>query len=317
LPVEGLRVRGVTSKDIRAPNLSELYAAPVSTRLPNFFDRKQNKSVIALQSVMGNLDLKPEEARNTSIGIALSGNPLLPGLGFSVDWYKIKVKKLIGTLSAQQIVDFCYDNILPTCDAFNLNVTNGGDNYINVTPFNFGYIKTNGLDIEASYRWQRPLGLPGNVTLRGLATHIAKYITDTGLPNTIPVDTAGVNTGNTPSWKWLAVQSYNIDRVNLFVQERWFSDGLVNNHNWIECQTDCPTNRIPLDRQLHPTIEDNSMKGAFYFDIGGSVKINDKIEAYGKIDNLFDRDPVLGLMANPSLYDMVGRMYRAGVRFRF
>ena len=317
LPFEGLRARGVTSKDIRAPNLSELYAAPVSTRLPNFFDRMQNRNVIALQSVMGNPDLKPEVARNTSLGIALSGNSKLPGFGFSVDWYKIKVKKLIGTLSAQQIVDFCYDNVLPTCDAFDLNVTNGGDNYINVVPFNFGYIKTSGWDIEASYRWDRPLGLPGGLTMRGLATHIAEFITDLGLPNTIPTDTAGVNQGTTPYWKFLTVQTYTNDRFSLFTQQRWFSDGLVNNHNWIECQTSCPINRAPLQNSLHPTIEDNSMKGAFYFDLGGTVKINDKIEAYGKIDNLFDRDPVLGLMANPSLYDMVGRMYRAGVRFRF
>jgi outer membrane receptor protein involved in Fe transport len=59
------------------------------------------------------------------------------------------------------------------------------------------------------------------------------------------------------------------------------------------------------------------MKGAFYVDLGGSFKITHKIEAYAKVDNLFDRDPVLGLFANPSLYDMVGRMYRAGVRFNF
>lgn len=316
LPFEGLRIRGVTSKDVRAPNLSELYAAPVSTRLPQFFDIKQGKQVIVLQSVAGNPNLKPEVAHNTSVGIALAGNPLLPGLGLSVDWYKIKVKGLIGTLSAQQIVDFCYDNVLPTCDAFNLN-NSAGENYINVVPFNFGYIKTIGWDIEASYRWQRPLGLPGSFTLRGLATHIEEFITDQGLPNTIPADTAGVNQGTTPDWKWLAMQSYTNDRFTLYMQQRWFSDGLVNNHNWIECQTNCPTNRTALERQLHPTIEDNSMKGAFYFDIGASVKINDKIEAYGKVDNLFDRDPVLGLMANPSLYDMVGRMYRAGVRFRF
>ncbi|KAK0331119.1 hypothetical protein LTR94_030170, partial [Friedmanniomyces endolithicus] len=38
LPVDGFRLRGVTSKDVRAPNLSELFAAPVTTTLPNFFD---------------------------------------------------------------------------------------------------------------------------------------------------------------------------------------------------------------------------------------------------------------------------------------
>ena len=36
LPVDGLRIRGVTSRDVRAPNLSELFAAPVTTTLPGF-----------------------------------------------------------------------------------------------------------------------------------------------------------------------------------------------------------------------------------------------------------------------------------------
>ena len=35
-PVEGVRLRAVTSRDVRAPNLSELFAAPVTTTLPNF-----------------------------------------------------------------------------------------------------------------------------------------------------------------------------------------------------------------------------------------------------------------------------------------
>lgn len=44
---------------------------------------------------------------------------------------------------------------------------------------------------------------------------------------------------------------------------------------------------------------------------------------YGKVDNLFDKDPVAspqtntGLDINPALYDTLGRIYRAGVRFNF
>jgi iron complex outermembrane receptor protein len=35
-PIDGVRLRAVTSRDVRAPNLSELFAAPVTTTLPNF-----------------------------------------------------------------------------------------------------------------------------------------------------------------------------------------------------------------------------------------------------------------------------------------
>ncbi len=45
LPIDGLRLRGVTSRDVRAPNLSELFAAPVTTTLPGFFDPFRNVNV--------------------------------------------------------------------------------------------------------------------------------------------------------------------------------------------------------------------------------------------------------------------------------
>ena len=35
-PIDGVRLRAVTSRDVRAPNLSELFAAPITTTVPNF-----------------------------------------------------------------------------------------------------------------------------------------------------------------------------------------------------------------------------------------------------------------------------------------
>ena len=43
----------------------------------------------------------------------------------------------------------------------------------------------------------------------------------------------------------------------------------------------------------------------------------------GLLDNVFDKDPVpapqtnTGLDVNPALYDTIGRVYRAGVRYNF
>ena len=312
-PLEGLRLRAVTSKDFRAPNLSELFAAPVTTTLPNFLDPVRNVNVVAIQSVVGNPDLRPETARSTIVGAAFSNSPLLPGLGLSFDYYTIKVTDIVGQLGAAQIVDYCFRNIIPeTCNAYNLN-NQSGPNFINVQPFNFGYIKTRGFDIEASYRWDEPLGLPGAFTFRALATHIIEFTSFTALPGAVKVDNAGVNSGNTPDWKVLGIQSYANDRFTLTVQERWFSDGTYNPSNWIECQTGCP-----VSTPNAPTIDNNRMPGAFYLDIGASFNLTDEIEIYGKVDNVFDHDPAQSpFHVNPALYDIVGRMYRAGVRFRF
>ncbi|WP_294252580.1 TonB-dependent receptor [uncultured Sphingomonas sp.] len=312
LPIDGLRIRGVTSRDVRAPNLSELFAAPVTTTLPNFFDPFTNTNVLVIQNAIGNTALKPEIARNTTAGITLANPGWLPGLNLSFDWYKIKVDEVISSLAAADIVQLCFQKVLPeTCGAFNLSNT-AGPNFINVQAFNLASIRTEGFDIEASYRWARPLGLPGNFTLRALATHVINNITDTGLPGTIPVDNAGNNLGATPKWKWLAVQTYDSGRFSLLVQERWFSSGTIGNQ-YVVCQSGCPASTA-----ARPTIDNAYMPGSFYLDVGATFDVIKDVTLYGKIDNLFDRDPARStIFNNPALYDQIGRVYRAGVRFKF
>jgi outer membrane receptor protein involved in Fe transport len=316
-PLDGIRLRAVTSRDVRAPNLSELFAAPTVTTLPNFTDPFRNVGVQAFQNTVGNPNLKPEIARNTELGIVLSRPSWLPGLSLSFDYYNINLKGVVSTLSAQQIVNFCFSGNQAFCGGFVLNSPVQGGNFINVQPFNLASWKTSGFDIEASYQWKQPLGLPGNFTVRALGTHVTKFLVDAGIAGVAVVDQAGANTGNTPYWKWLAVQSYSNDAFSLDVQERWFSDGVFG-HQYVVCTTGCP-----VSTANNPTIDYNKMKGAFYVDIGGSVNIGKKASLYFKVDNVFDHDPApspqtnTGLDVNPALYDTLGRIYRVGMRARF
>jgi iron complex outermembrane receptor protein len=317
-PLDGLRLRAVTSRDVRAPNLSELFAAPVTTTVPNFTDpRNGGRQVLIIQSTVGNPDLKPEIARNTELGAVFSRPSWLPGLSVSLDYYNIKLTGGISALSAQQIVNFCFlQNITSTCGAFDLDSPTF--KYVNVQSFNLASIHTDGFDIEASYQWLNPLGFEGNFTVRALATHVIKFVTDTGIPGVDPVDTAGNNAGATPSWKWLAIESYQNDKFALSLQERWFSDGTFGNQYVV-----CSAGNCPASTSNHPTIDRNFMNGAFYVDLGGSYNITPAIQAYFKVDNLLDHDPApspqtnTGLDVNPALYDTLGRTYRAGVRFNF
>jgi len=316
-PLDGIRLRAVTSRDVRAPNLSELFAAPTVTTLPNFTDPFRNVAVQAFQNTVGNPNLKPEIARNTELGIVLSRPSWLPGLSLSFDYYNINLKGVVSTLSAQQIVNFCFAGNQAFCGGFVLNSPVQGGNFINVQPFNLASWKTSGFDIEASYQWKRPLGLPGDFTVRALGTHVTKFLVDAGIAGVAVVDQAGANTGNTPYWKWLAVQSYSNDAFSLDIQERWFSDGVFG-RQYVVCTTGCP-----VSTANNPTIDYNKMKGAFYIDIGGSVNIGKKASLYFKVDNVFDHDPApapqtnTGLDVNPALYDTLGRIYRVGVRARF
>ncbi|QGP81228.1 TonB-dependent receptor plug domain-containing protein [Sphingobium sp. CAP-1] len=316
-PLDGIRLRAVTSRDVRAPNLSELFAAPTVTTLPNFNDPFQGKAVQAFQNTIGNPNLRPEIARNTEVGIVLARPSWLPGLSLSFDYYDIKLENVVSSLSAQQIVQFCFDGNQAFCGGFSLDNANPSLNYINVQPFNLASWRTSGFDIEASYQWQQPLGLPGSFTVRALGTHIRKFIVNAGIAGVDPVDQAGANNGATPDWKWLAVQTYDSGRFSLTVQERWISDGTFGNQ-YVVCQSSCPASTAN-----HPTIDYNRMKGAFYVDVGATFKFGDRLSIYGKVDNLFDKDPVAspqtntGLDINPALYDTLGRIYRAGVRFNF
>jgi outer membrane receptor protein involved in Fe transport len=316
-PLEGIRLRAVTSRDVRAPNLSELFAAPTVTTLPNFNDPFRNRAVQIFQNTIGNPDLKPEIARNTELGIVLSRPSWLPGLSLSFDYYNIKLNGVVSSLSPDQIVRFCFEGNQAFCGGFELNSPTQGGNFVNVQPFNLASWKTSGFDIEASYQWSQPLGLPGNFTVRALGTHVREFLVNAGIAGVDQVDNAGVNIGATPDWKWLAIQTYDNDKFSLTLQERWFSDGVFGNQ-YVVCSTGCPEST-----GNHPTIDRNRMKGAFYVDLGGSLNVTEQVTAFFKVDNLFDHDPApapqtnTGLDVNPALYDTLGRIYRAGVRMRF
>jgi outer membrane receptor protein involved in Fe transport len=115
----------------------------------------------------------------------------------------------------------------------------------------------------------------------------------------------------------LATQSWDTDKFSLSLTERWFSAGVFNNE-YIVCQTNCPASTVN-----HPTVDYNRMPGALYIDIGGTYNITKKLTAYVKVDNLFNHDPAgspqtnTGIDVNPQLYDVIGRMYRFGVRYNF
>jgi outer membrane receptor protein involved in Fe transport len=318
-PVDGVRLRAVTSRDVRAPNLSELFAAPVTTTLPNFTNPFTGGALTLLQNVVGNPDLKPEIAKNTTVGVVLSNPRWLPGFSVSVDWYNIVLNGGISSLGAQQIVNFCFSGLQQFCGAFNFAPAQGSP-YVNAQTFNLASIKTSGFDIESSYRFEVP-SVPGRFTVRGLATNTHKFVTNPGIPGAVAVDSAGQNSGATPDWKFLAIQSWDTDRFALSVQERWFSDGTFGGTTtqYVECRA----GSCPVSTASRPTIDYNHMKGATYVDVSGSYKFGKGLQAYFKVDNLLNRDPTpspqtnTGLDANPALYDLLGRFYHVGLRYSF
>ena len=310
--VDGLRLRAVTSRDVRAPNLSELFAAPL---VVNNTVNSGGTTLTVQQRTIGNTKLRPEIARNTTLGLVLTQPKWAPGFSASIDYFDIKVNDVISSLNAQQEVDLCAAGNQEICAAMDLV---SATKYVTLQAFNLASMRNKGWDLEALYRFNLAgVGLPGSLTLRGLATHTQTFKTNSGVVGTIPTEAAGVNLGNTPKWKGQFSQSWETDTASFTVSQRWVSDGVYSNE-FIECQTNCPVSTV-----TRATILNNQMKGAFYWDIGGSYKINKHVSVYFKIDNLTDVDPVAapqtgtGYGINPFLYDVLGRQYRVGARMSF
>ena len=312
--LDGWRLRVVGSRDVRAPNLSELFAAPV---VINNAVNYQGSQVTFQQRTVGNTNLRPEIARNNTVGIVLAQPSWAPGFSASVDYYDIKIKDVVSTLSAQQEVDLCAAGNQEICGAININKP-GSVNFITLQAFNLASWRTKGVDMEAAYRFKLPvMGNAGKLTLRALATHTITFTQNSGVLNTIPSELAGANLGAIPRWKGHLAQSWDNDTLSVSLTERWVSAGTYSNE-YIECQTGCP-----VSTPQHQTIFDKHMDGAFYWDIGASYKFSKNLSGFVKVDNVADTDPVaapqnnLSFGVNPALYDVLGRTYRAGLRYTF
>ena len=251
------------------------------------------------------------------VGLVRNQPSWMPGLSASFDYFDVKVKDVISSLGGQTLVDLCVAGNQEICGTMQLTGP-AGTNFVTAQAFNLASLRSKGYDMELAYRTKaNPLGIPGRLTFRALATHMKSFLSNSGIPNTIPSEGAGVNMGNTPDWKVLASQAWDWDKWNVSVSERWISDG-VRSNEFIECQTNCP-----VSTANNRTIFDNSMKGAFYVDLGASYKFSDRLSIYGKVDNVGNVDPVAApqenpsIAINPALYDVLGRTYRVGLRYKF
>lgn len=322
-PIEDIRFRVTRSRDIRAPNLQELFQAGGSNT-NNVIDPFNNDVSVQYTGFQtGNLDLIPEEADTLGVGIVLQPR-FLPGFSASVDYFNIELENAIDTVAAQDIVDRCFEGAQSFCDAITRGISPGGASIITqirISPFNFVELVARGVDMEASYRL--PAG-PGDLTFRALATHYLKRYENDG--ESEPTDTVGSNSGNgPPDWVYRASISYDIEPVRLTLTGRGVSSGVYDT-SFIECTSGCPTSTV-----TNRTINNNQIDGAFYLDANVAYRFqtggDSEIEAFFNVRNLTNKDPAIvaagpagssygTISANPTLYDQLGRIYRAGVRIR-
>ncbi|MDE8650201.1 TonB-dependent receptor plug domain-containing protein [Novosphingobium album (ex Liu et al. 2023)] len=334
-PISDLTIRVSRSRDIRAPNISEVFNAGTSS-LGTVVDSAPGPNFGATVQVTGinrgNPDLTPEKADTTGIGVVFRPS-FFRGFQASVDYWNIDIKNVIANISTQQIVDLCVQGNADLCAAINPGTSDVGHliagslhNVINRQPFNLARQNARGIDFEVSYATAVPSVFSSSgatLRVRGLASHYIRNYFESGV--SVPTDSAGENAGNgPPSWRWQASATYDAEPLSLTLAARGISAGKYNNA-WIECETGCPVSVSP-----NITVNNNHIPGAIYFDFSASYALlasedgRRSAEVFLNIKNITNKDPaIVGLsgvyledwQTNPTLYDAEGRVFRLGVRF--
>ena len=336
-PVSQLKLRVTQSRDIRAPNIFELYG-PRQTSFQSVLDpAKGGANVLPLTILGGNRNLVPETAKTFTVGAVLQPDFWgLNRLRFSVDYYDIKLKNAIAVLGSQTIVNLCQAGNATLCGSV---VRDAANNIVSVsnTNLNLNRLNTRGLDFELAY--STPLddaipGVPGNLSIRALATKVMRLTTID--PTGTAIDRSGMvgspvsTASGLPKWQGSMFLTYTNGPFSGTMQFRYVGAGVRDvtlvgpddpRYGTYLTAATCPA---PL--QGGCTVNINHVPAYTYMNINAQYAIVDngshKVELFGVISNLFNTDPPNYLPSsfgptNNVLYDVMGRMYRVGVRVTF
>lgn len=294
--VEGLQLRATASRDIRAPNLNELYAEPLQDRVL-VTDPQTGSGYLTSYFRGGNPNLQAEASRTMTAGLTLAP-PGLEGLRVSIDYFDIDIRNAISSLAPQQVINLCVQGFQSAC----ATISRGADGLItavSATQLNLAKLQTRGVDAVLDYAF--PKFLPGTLRLRSVFTWVDKYETDNGLAK---VDFAG-SMGNAfspgvPNATGNLSVFYETERFQVNVRGRYVASGSYD---------------------VTRALQNNHIPAYVYLDTGASYSLPDvlgasQLELFANINNALDKAPFGGATFAP-YHDVIGRYYALGARMRF
>lgn len=211
-PVDGLKFRAQFARSQRAPTVTNLYS-PLRDDADSVVDPCNGvtatttgvvpdncRSIPAIAAAIANLgvftqetetikgpsagnpDLKEETANTLTVGVVLTPR-FIPGLAFTADYFRIKVKDAINALSADQLVRECYANPDGIDNEFCTPITRSTDGQLNQIinqDLNLNKIVRSGFDIGLDYRFNAPefLSDNGRFDVRLHYSRLLDYYTD-------------------------------------------------------------------------------------------------------------------------------------------
>lgn len=326
-------IRAVMSRDIRAPNLNELFGStlvnPAGTTDRHVLTGGLPTQLQAPFVTQSNPNLVPEVANTKTVG-AVYRPSWLPEFSLSLDYYHINIGNAITNIQGQNaaVQDLCeasngtseYCSLiirpLPFADRTTANLVTA---FIS-QPRNAQSVITDGVDIETNY--STPL-FGGNLNLRTLASY---------QPMLKTVQFPGANTQNAAgasplaSFRGTLFARYSWNEWTLAVTERFRNGTKLSSDRY------CPAVVVGQCATVSPIFA-NSFRNpgwALYTNLNltynwENAPLGTTTQFFVAVENVFDRQPtsVGGGGTVPSLFpgtfgtdDTIGRFYTAGMRVR-
>ena len=354
-PVESFRLRSSYNRAVRAPNISELFAAQVpgnvsaqdpcagedpSASLENCIRSGVTEAQYGLIPICpaetcvtlggGNLNLRPEVADTYTYGFVFVPT-FLQGLTFTADYFDIYVDGYIGSVDAPTVINQCITFAVDYfCDLFHRDPSSGvlfgTDGYIVATNQNTGYLQTSGVDFTSTYGFDLASLLPGdpdagsiNLSLVGTWLNSRRIEQLPGLGSYNCVGLFGPTCGQpTPEWRHNLRATWSSPQGRATVSANWRYFG----------SADITTNQSNQFLQAEDPVLVNARIAAYsYFDLAGTYEMFDAVEVRWGINNVFDRNPPViaaGLLSSfgngntyPGVYDPMGRLLYLGMTVEF
>jgi len=313
-PIPDILFRGAYSRDIRAPNLYELFRGDqsgIGIVLDPVTGLNQNASTVS----GGNPNLKPEIARTLTLG-AVASPSFLPGFSISVDYYRIKLKGAIDSLSSQQILNNCnsFGPNTPECLLITRPTPTSFPSLVRISEANISFLNTSGWDIDMSYRTN--LGEDSALGIRLYANYLSSF--NTQLYAGQPVihyagrNVVGSNPVAYPRWRGSLSIDYTNGPIGVTLTEQY-----IGKMKHLNAAAPALSNFV-----------DPSVGAVMYTDLSLRFTVphsDGNLEFFTTVNNLLDKDPPIipgtvagvNLPTNISVYDVVGRSFTGGVRFKF
>jgi len=336
-PIRDIRVRGSYAVAVRAPNIAELFDPQqgatfrpndpcnqsninrlIATNDPSAQIRLANCRADGIPAGYedpltarfsgtsgGNPNLSEEKATTWSAGAVVQPR-FIPGLTVSGDYYSIRITDAIAAVTAQNIVNACYD--LPTfpndfCGLFTRNRNPAspqflGFNFLQQTQINFAKLETSGVDFQANYAFS--LGKNNfNLQLVGNWTEKLDRFFD-------PVRTDFVNPGlgelGAPEWSGFGSVTYNRGPFTINYGVQYIDSTAVASAIEIE----------RINSEFGPA---GFAKEYWIHNVAFDIEATDKITVYGGVNNVSNERPYLSSSAYP--VSGMGRSFFLGVTARY